>query len=351
MPQVKKQILRGALIGCGNISKIQLEAWQRISGVKIAALVDVDLKRAVNRADQFHIPRENTYKTIEELLAAQRVDFIDLATPPSAHLPQVKLAIENKIPVLCQKPFANTVEEAEKMLAICEEHNVILSINENWRWREWYQVIKKKLQQGVIGEPNYFSFRSHHNFTLPVRENELPELFIRQPYTRKMKKLLVFEFGIHIVDVARFLFGELVGVFARMQKISTLCEGEDKAMIFLDHSHLSGLMDLSWSSMQNKTDDCHLEDFIVDGSKGRIIVNAESRTLSIATADTTECIDLENCCGQEAYLESFIRAQSHFIEKMIKQQKPQTHAGDNIKTLRTVFAIYQSAESGHYIKC
>jgi predicted dehydrogenase len=89
--------LRGAIIGCGYFGQIQHEAWMRIPGVELVAACDMDLERAESFAHR-------AYASAEAMLAAERLDFVDIATRAESHLPLVRLAATFKVPAICQKP-------------------------------------------------------------------------------------------------------------------------------------------------------------------------------------------------------------------------------------------------------
>src|SRR2546427_5994127 len=93
--------LRFGLIGCGFFAQFHIDAWRRMRGVDLAAAADPDLGRARQAAP-------HAYSTAAEMLDAERLDFVDIATRPDSHLPLVRLASNRKIAVICQKPMAPT---------------------------------------------------------------------------------------------------------------------------------------------------------------------------------------------------------------------------------------------------
>jgi predicted dehydrogenase len=119
--------LRGAIVGCGYFSRFHLEAWTRVAGAEIAAACDPVRERAQAAATR-------AYTEAERLFAAERLDFVDLATPPETHLPLLRLAIAARVPaVLMQKPLAPSWEEALEIARVAAEAGIRLMIHENWR--------------------------------------------------------------------------------------------------------------------------------------------------------------------------------------------------------------------------
>ena len=171
------RILRGALLGTGTISYHHLVAWRRVPGVEIVALYNRTVDKARQRAGQFGIDQAHVYDDYEQLLAHEELDFVDIATAPAVHRAQVEAAAARGLQVLCQKPLAPTLEDAQAMIATCQQAGVLLSVNENWRWRAWYRAVKHLLDERRIGSVRYARLAAHYNFTLPRPDGELPRLF------------------------------------------------------------------------------------------------------------------------------------------------------------------------------
>src|SRR5688500_5655855 len=93
----------GILVGCGFFGRIQLDAWTRVKGAKIVALCDTDAAQASRAATEFGISR--FYTSLEEALAAERPEFVDIATRPDSHLVLTKTTAAAGCAVLCQKPL------------------------------------------------------------------------------------------------------------------------------------------------------------------------------------------------------------------------------------------------------
>src|SRR5690349_7753009 len=105
--------LRGALVGCGFFAENQLHAWAEIPGCRIVALCDRDPDRLARAGRLFGVAA--LYRDAAEMLGAERLDFLDVATTVPSHRPLVELAAAHRLPVICQKPFAATLEDARAM--------------------------------------------------------------------------------------------------------------------------------------------------------------------------------------------------------------------------------------------
>ncbi len=352
MINAKDRVIRGALIGAGNVTQFHMMAWERIPEAKIVAIVDPNLAASQGRAAEFGLPVQRTYQSFEALLdLGHALDFVDIAAPPETHLELVHLAAQNGLHVLCQKPFAPSLAEARQMIAVCREAGVLLNVNENWRWRSWYRKLRDLVKDGVVGSPVYARIFSHGSSWLPG--NTKPgHRFLSWP------RVILFDWGVHHVDIYRFLFGEPLSVFARIHRLNPNLVGEDRVVAVLNYPQMIAMIDLSWSSYapRGNLSREHLqmvEDLRIEGDRGTIefVRDAEEGDrirLTTAAGVTEEPVWTDE--PFEAYLGSYIGAQSHFIACLRMDKIPETVGQDNIKTLAVTLAAYESAETNQVVE-
>ncbi len=362
------RVFRGALLGTGSVSYHHLVAWRRTPGVEVVALYNRTINKAWRRASQFGIEQAHVYDDYEQLLAHEALDFVDIATAPSAHRAQVEAAAARGLSILCQKPLAPTLGDAQAMLATCERAGVLLSVNENWRWRAWYRALKRLLDEGRIGHGRYVRVAAHHTVTLPRPDGETPDLFRSQAYTQTMPDLILFEWGVHLIDTLRMLLGEVDWVFCRMDRVSPLCTGEDRAFLVMGFGSVVANIDISWASIHSERLPSMLEDVIIEGDAGTIalvpnqghgdlititdLLGTDLRREGVGRAGgpyRTTALPAHDGDLAAAYQSSYDAAQGHFIDCLRSGMEPETAAADNLKTLRVMFAAYESAEQNAVI--
>lgn len=339
------QPLRGALIGAGAISQYQLSAWGQIPQAEIIAICDPIRSNGERRAAEFGIPSEQVFTDPSEMFRSTSLDFVDIAAPPEVHLELTEIAAAHHMHVNCQKPFALNLPDARRMIEVCQQAGVLLNINENWRWRTWYRTIRQMIRDGKIGKPVYFRIFSHSSGYVYGNQN---------PRRRfDWKHIILLEVGVHHVDILRFLFGEPVSVTARINDVSHMLSGEDRAIVLLDFpDNLQAVLDLSWSSFAPAgyaDRDTHpIEDCRIEGDRGTIELVRDTHKGNFIRLTTAEGIQEQPAHPErtpaEAYLDSYIAAQSHFCECLRTGTIPETIASDNIHTLAIVLAGYRSAE-------
>jgi predicted dehydrogenase len=291
------------------------------------------------------------------LLGSEELDFVDIATAPHIHREQVLAAAEHGLHVLCQKPFATSMEEAREMIGACQTAGVRCVVNENWRWRRWYRDLKRMLERGIVGRPRYARFHFRSDSLLPKQDGTLPALLSVQPYTAGMPHLILFEWGIHLIDVMRFLFGDggIQSVYARMGRLSPYVRGEDWAAVTLQFREgVVGVVDISWSTLISGDRQLvrgDLDPFVVEGDRGTIELDPYREDAIIVTTEhgVEHTPARPGITPAEAYQASYVGAQGHFVRCLLTGERAENEADDNLKTLEAVFAAYESAEHNQVV--
>src|SRR5438309_1530357 len=101
---MKSKALRFAIFGAGFWSRYQLAAWQELKGAQCVAIYNRTRAKAEKLAQQFRVPA--IYDNVGELLAREKLDFIDVITDVDTHSRFVQLAAQREVAVICQKPMA-----------------------------------------------------------------------------------------------------------------------------------------------------------------------------------------------------------------------------------------------------
>lgn len=200
-------------------------------GVEIVAACDARLELAQAAAP-------SAYTDAAVLMAAEALDFVDIATRPASHLPLVRMAVERGIASICQKPMTEDMAQALEMLRMVKQSGARVMVHENWRWQPWFREAKRLIAGGAIGQPLTYRFHMRQRDGLGDRP------YPNQPYFREMPRLLLYETLIHPIDTARFLFGEIDVVQAHLRRVNPGIAGEDRAIALLVHANgIDGIAD------------------------------------------------------------------------------------------------------------
>jgi D-apiose dehydrogenase len=318
--------MRGALIGCGYFGQIQLEAWRRMSGVEIVAACDPVVEKAQSTALR-------AYDDVEKMLDSESLDFVDIATRPDTHVALIAAAIRRRLPVICQKPMAPSLEDAAQIVKLAKDSGVRVMIHENWRWQPWYREAKRRIEAGDIGQPTTYYFRHRQ------RDGLGPNPYPNQPYFKEMPRLLMYETLVHYIDTARFFFGEIEGVYARTRRQNPVIKAEDGATIVLEHPGVTGTISGNRYLNPEKPGPAMGEAFLEgDESWIRIMANGD---LSLGGELVWQWPATEGYKG-----DSVKATQQHFVECLGSGQPFESEVDEYMPTFAAVEAAYRSAESG-----
>ncbi len=330
-------MLRGGMIGCGFFAMNHLNGWAGVEGAEIVALCDRDPARLAEAARRFGIAR--TYADAGEMLAAEGLDFVDIATTVPSHRPLVELAAGAGVHMVCQKPFADSMADARAMVAAAEAAGRTLMVHENFRWQS--PIRRARDEMAAIGRPFWgrVSFRSGY------------DVYANQPYLATDERFIVQDLGIHVLDVARFLFGDVATLSATTQRVNPRVRGEDVATMLLAHEGgATSVVDCSYSSRlpREQFPETLLE---IEGSEGSLRLDAGYR-LTVHGGGETRVIDADPPPLPWAerpwhnMQESVLNIERHFAECLAAGRAPETSGADNLRTLALVYAAYDSAADG-----
>ncbi|OQP87333.1 oxidoreductase [Rhizobium rhizosphaerae] len=328
--------LRGALIGCGFFAVNQMHGWAGIDGVEIVALCDRDPARLAEMGERFGVERRHA--DAQALFAEGGFDFVDIATTVASHRALVEMAAAHGIPAICQKPFARTIADGKAMVAAMEAAGVPLMVHENFRWQTPIRAVKAALDAGAIGTPFWgrFSFRSAF------------DVFSGQPYLAEGERFILEDLGIHTLDIARFVLGDVESLTARTKRVNPAIRGEDVATVLLDHkSGATSVVDVSYASRLSQ--ELFPQTLVeLDGSEGALRLKADYR-MEVTGRDGTTVTDVSPALLPWAsrpwhnIQESVAALQTHWRDVLREGLTPETSGTDNLKTLALVEASYQSA--------
>ena len=215
--------IRWGIIGTGDVA--ERKGGPALYKAERSSLVAVT-NRTLEKANAFAARHGNptVYASAEELVASDEVDAVYVATAPDSHTEFTKLAAQAGKHVLCEKPMAMSVEEAQQMIGVCAEHNVSLVLAFYRRVFPVVQKMKSLLDDGAIGRPLSIFVQTYAPFASPSAV----------PWRLDPKVSgggFLMDMGSHRFDLFVHFFGEAESVtgFAEKQTLST--EIDDAATV------------------------------------------------------------------------------------------------------------------------
>lgn len=330
--------LRVATIGAGYFSQFHHDAWARMDDVEIVAICDRDIDKAAAFAQRFAIQR--VYADAARMLDDTTPDLLDIVAPPASHRELVGLAAERGIPAICQKAFCRSLSEAEEAVALAEAAGIPLIVHENFRFEPWHLKIRELIDVGLVGPLYQASFR------LRPGDGRGERAYLdRQPYFQTMERFLIHETAIHFIDTFRFLFGDVVGVDARLRRVNPVLRGEDAGIIVFSLANgATALFDGNRLS-DHAADDRRLTmgEMLVEGENGTLRLDGYGRLFFRRFGENAEEEIAYEWERRGFAGDSVYKLQRHVADHL-RHGRPVMNTGrDYLVNLRIEEAIYRSA--------
>ena len=199
-----------ALIGCGHMGQTHLEHIYCKENVNISYVCDQDEGRALDFQRRFGAKKICT--DAAACIRAEDVDIVILATYPSSHLALLKLCLQHKKHVICEKPMTQSLEEGEEFVSLVKANpDVKVLIGYILRHNVTYQKVAQMIQNGAIGKPIVMRMTQNHHTMDWERYRRLLE-----------ETPPIVDCGVHYLDVMQWFTGatvtELSGVGLRTEE-------------------------------------------------------------------------------------------------------------------------------------
>ena len=146
------------IIGGGNFGLFAMQQFVQIGGVKLIAMAGAFREAALSMSQRFGIQHLGS---IDELLARKDIDLVYISTPPFLHYSQSMAALDAGKHVICEKPLAIALTQAEEMIARAKEKNLLLVTNLMQRYNVFFDTVKKIIDQKPLGEMLHGYFENY----------------------------------------------------------------------------------------------------------------------------------------------------------------------------------------------
>lgn len=166
---------RAAIIACGGIAHAHARAYQQDSRVELVACAEIDPERLASFADEFAIPAR--YTDYHEMMERERPDVVSVCSHHHLHAPMtIDAAAHKPRAILCEKPIALNLAEADAMIAACRAAGTLLVVGHQRRFAPQYIVARQALAAGKIGDVVFVEAFGHPGSSLLVDSTHTVDL-------------------------------------------------------------------------------------------------------------------------------------------------------------------------------
>jgi scyllo-inositol 2-dehydrogenase (NADP+) len=223
-------IIKTGIIGFGLSGRVFHAPFLHLHpGFELAAVVE----RHGERSKKIY-PYVGLLKNYRALLADKAIQLVVIATPNGLHYPMAAECLAAGKDIVIEKPFTNSVKEAEELIELAAKHGKKIFVYHNRRFDADFLTIQKLLQTGSLGSITYYE--AHFDrFSPKIKPNAWRD-----------KKLpgsgILFDLGPHLIDQALALFGMPHSIRARLSAEREGSCVDDQFEIELFYPHHSALL-------------------------------------------------------------------------------------------------------------
>jgi inositol 2-dehydrogenase len=325
--------MRGRLnlgvIGLGRMGRVYAASLaQRVPKARLVAVADLKPGLAESFAREWAVPK--WYESHQTLLNDNSVDAVAVVTPTSTHRDVVIQAAGAGKAIFCEKPISLSLAEAREMLQVVESSRVFLQMGFQRRFDAGYLAAKKKIEEGVIGDPVLLLSTSRDPFP--------PPLEFCDP---RVSGGLIMDMGIHDFDVARMYMGEVktvhaVGGVLAYPELKSVGDVDNAVVNMVFESAAIGAVHLSRNAVFGY--DIRAE---IWGTKGSLQVGYHRQTPILLL--TREGITHDVVPHFMERFESAYLAQiQNFVDNVLQARQPSITGADAVAALRISIAATTS---------
>ena len=222
MSQSQGQPIRAGIAGLGRSGwGIHASAMKELADrFQVAAVTDPDPQRRAEAEQTFGA---KSYDDFESLIGDDTLELIVVATPNQYHAEHAMMAMQAGHDVLCEKPFALSSDEADRVIAVSEQTGKIIAPFQNRRYEASFQQVQSVINSGKLGRIVMIRMAAHN--------------FQRRWDWQTLQRFgggSLNNTGPHFVDQALELFGDgEPNVFCQMDRTLTLGDADDHAKLIL----------------------------------------------------------------------------------------------------------------------
>lgn len=347
---VAEQEVRVGVIGTG-MGRLHMQAYSEIPGVRIVAICDLNEAEARQFAERYGA--QHVFRDYRDMCACQDLDAISIAVPNYLHAPFTLAALDAGLHVLCEKPMATTLEDAEAMVAKARQTGKRLMVHMNNRFRDSNLVLGQMAPAGELGQVYYGRASMIRRRSVPTIHFPSTGIMGRGDWFLNAEKAgggALMDIGVHAYDLMWWFMGSPKPVAVSASTYRMIYEDEAaRAGVQFDVDELASAMvrydngatafvDVSWAAHQEPEWNVR-----VFGSKAGIMLKPPTVFRDrggILESTQVEVPEMER-----------ISPQRHFVDCIRDPEKPLISSGEEaLQVVRVLDAIRRSAAAREEVR-
>lgn len=310
--------LKVAVIGVGFWGKNHVRVFRELPETDLVAVCDRDIERAEEVAKKYEV---EAYRDSQDVLKREDIEAASICTWTTTHAMEAMKALTAGKHILVEKPLANTVENAKRIVESAINENLHLMVGFIERFNPGVQKAKEILETGKIGELVSASGK---------RVSQWPE--------RIGDVGVVKDYAIHEIDIVRSIFeADPIAVYAQAGKLKHK-KYEDYVQMMLTFKRTkTAFIEANWLTPYK------IRDLTLVGSKGTMSLNYLTQGITLET-------EKETLKPRRRWEEPLKLELQHFARSILKDKPPEVSGVDGLKALTIAEAALESSSLGCVVK-
>jgi myo-inositol 2-dehydrogenase / D-chiro-inositol 1-dehydrogenase len=334
------------IVGTGFVADIHAAALKMVPEADLLAVASPTPGKAEHFAAERSIPY--AFERYRDLLALTEIEMVIVALPNHLHAEVVIAAAQAGTHVVCEKPLARTLQEADLMIAACREAGVLLMYAEELCFAPKYVRAKTLADEGALGRP-FLVKQSEEHFG--------PHSDWFWDVDRSGGGVLL-DMGCHSIEFARWIFGKpkVKSVFANLgtHVHTARTRGEDHSLCIVEYEGGGvGLAENSWAKQGGVDDQCEIYGSggftRADLLRGNALLTYSEKGYGYAVEKAATTSGYTFTMFEEIWNYGFPQELAHFCRCVRGLEQPLETGDDGREVLKIIYAAYESAGTGKRI--
>ena len=325
-------MLKIGVIGIGSMGKNHARVCSELEQIELVGIADANRETANKVAEKLDTKAFLNYK---ELL--QEVDAAIIATPTITHHDIAMDFLNNGKHILVEKPICDSAEKAQILTKKAEETGLMLAVGHIERHNPAVKFVKEAMQNKKFGELITITSKRVSNF--PGRIKDVG---------------VIFDFGVHDIDVMRYLAGNVESVYARAGKFNKNIAHEDYANVVLNFENgVCGIVEVNWLTPTK------IRKLFLTYSKNFVEADYMNQTVTISSSSFKQIDEMDLFRVPIEYNTNQIALEKReplrneiedFVTAIQQNKQPLATGNDGLLALKIVEAATQSYKKGEEVK-
>jgi len=332
--------LRIGVLGTGIIMRdFHLLTLRNHPKAEVAAAGNLHAESLERLAKDFDIPK--TYTDFEEMASAHDIDAVVIGLPNYLHAPVTIQMLEAGKHVLCEKPMAMRVAEAEQMVEAAQRTGRRLMIAHMWRFDREILWLRDVVASGQLGQ--VFKAKSH---AIWLYDGPRPQSWFVQPKFAGGGALA--DMGVHSLDTLRFVLGGArpTRVFANVGTHFRDIDLDDTATVLLEfEGGIAGLIEAGWYHLYADGLEGYTQVFGTQGYARALPSELHTHVEGVWSTTTPKMPKRQQQCDLPMYQAQM----DYFVDCALNDREPTPGGMDGLWAMRMLEAAYRSAEIGQAV--